>query len=277
MNATKTQPVVEPATEDAQANDDGRREVSTIAFPYENLDGAIEIARAIHELNGSESEVDQIAAQLRMSPKSSGLRTQIASAKTFGLTTNSQGKVALTRLGSQICDPHQEKAARVEAFLTVPLYRAIFDKFRGSALPPDNGLEAAIVSLGVAQKQKERARQIFKKSAQQAGFFQFGTDRLVSPAIKNSAAAPAIEEEPKEKDIRDEPDRQRKTKDSGGGEYHPFIEGLLRKLPPAETDWPMEGRAKWLEAAIKIFDLMYSDSEDSRRSISIDLKKDSAK
>jgi hypothetical protein len=39
----------------------------------------------------------------------------------------------------------------------------------------------------------------------------------------------------------------------------------------------MDGRAKWLQTAANIFDLMYTDADDSRRSISIGFLKDSAK
>src|SRR5258708_5905230 len=184
MAQPQAAPETEPVSTDTQTNSDGKRERSTIAFPYQDLDSAIEIARAVHELTGSEGEMEQIAAHLGVSPKSSGFTIQIASAKVFGLVTGNQGTITLTRLGIQICDQQQEKAARVDAFLAVPLYKAIYEKFRGASLPPDTGLEAAIVSLGVAQKQRERVRQIFRRSAQQAGFFQFGTDRLVLPAIK---------------------------------------------------------------------------------------------
>ena len=156
-------------TETQTTNGDGKRERSSIAFPYQDLDNAIAVARAIHQLTGSTAEMDQIAAHLDVSPKSSGFTIQVASAKVFGLVTANQGTVSLTKLGVQICDQQQEKAARAEAFLAVPLYKAIFEKFRGASLPPDTGLEATIASLGVAQKQKERARQIFRRSAQQAG------------------------------------------------------------------------------------------------------------
>jgi hypothetical protein len=262
-----------PSVPDEVQGDNGKREQSTIAFPYLDLNEGIKIAKAVFEVHGSTCQVDQAAAQIKESPTSSNFRSKIATAKTFGLVTTGQGALILTKLGTQICDPQQEKSARADAFLTVALYKAIYEKFRGSALPPNAGLEAAMVSLGVAEKQKERARQIFQRSAQEAGFFQFGTDRLVLPAIKGSATASAVTstEESEEATDSEVIDKQRKNKGSGGGEeYHPFIQGLLRKLPPAETDWPME-------AAIKIFDLMYADSEDSRRSISIDLKKDSAK
>jgi hypothetical protein len=49
----------------------------------------------------------------------------------------------------------------------------------------------------------------------------------------------------------------------GGGDNrgrHPFIQGLLKTLPEPETNWAVEGRAKWLQAAANIFDLMYKGS-----------------
>jgi len=276
---SQTQPAPEAVLE--TSSQDSKREQSSIVFPYFDLDEAVKIAKAVFELHGSSCSVDQIAAHLRESPNSSSFRGKVSAAKIFGIITGSQGTITLTPLGSQIADQQQEQRARADAFLRVPLYKAIFDKFRNAALPPDNGLESAMVSLGVAQKQKERARQIFSRSAQQAGYFQFGKDRLVPPPLKGSAAPATTltEEEIEDTSHTENTEKQRKTRDSSGGgeEYHPFIQGLLRKLPPAETDWPMEGRAKWLEAAIKIFDLMYTDSEDSRRSIEIGLKKDSAK
>lgn len=253
----------------SEAQEDGKRERSSILFPYQTLDDAIAIAKAIHELHGSSCQYDQIAAHLKQSPNSSGFRIQVGSAKTFGLVTTGQGTVTLTTLGTKICDPQQERAARVEAFLAVPLYNAVYEKFKGNALPPTTGLEAAVVSMGVAQKQKERARQVLQRSAQQAGFFQFGNDRLVLPAFKASAAPIVNPPEPEEPE-------KKKTKDEDDEELHPFIRGLLKKLPAPDSEWPMDGRAKWLQTAANIFDLMYTDSDDSRRSINIGFTKNSA-
>jgi hypothetical protein len=274
------QPQAAPKPADDEQNQDAKREQSKISFPYDDLDGAAAIARAIHELHGSECQTEQIAAHLKQSPKSSSFRAQVSSAKVFALVSGGQGTVALTKLGSFICDQQQEKAARVDAFLAVELYKAIYEKFKGIALPPDNGLEAAMVTLGVARKQKERARQVFKRSAQQAGFFHFGNDRLVLPAIKASAAAAAAIIPEGANENKQPPDNSERRNGGGGSDgtgHHPFIQGLLKKLPQADTEWPMDARSKWLEAAIRIFDLMYTDSDDGRRSITIELKKDSAK
>ena len=43
---------------------------------------------------------------------------------------------------------------------------------------------------------------------------------------------------------------------------HPFVQGLLDSLPEPETNWTVEGRAKWLQAAANIFDLMYKGNGD---------------
>jgi len=252
--------------------DEKQREMSSIAFPYQSLNEGIEIAKAVHELHGSTATNDQIAAHLDSTPTSGTYRTKVSTAKVFGLITTSQGAVTLTPLGSRICDKQQEAAARVEAFLTVPLYSKVYEQFQGTVLPPTNsGLEATLGSHGVAPKGRERARQILLKSAQEAGFFQFGKERLVKPAIRASAAAPFVapEQEP-------EPEKKKKAQEDDEEELHPFIKGLLKKLPPPETEWKSEARAKWLQAAINIFDLMYTDSDERGRSLTVGFQKSSA-
>jgi hypothetical protein len=67
-------------------------------------------------------------------------------------------------------DPQQEREARARAFLSVPLYKAIYDKYKGGVLPPAAALERDVVGLGVAEKQTGRARQVFERSAEQTGF-----------------------------------------------------------------------------------------------------------
>jgi hypothetical protein len=63
---------------------------------------------------------------------------------------------------------------------------------------------------------------------------------------------------------------------STNGGYHPFIAGLLKTLPAADSDWPMDARRKWLQAASAIFELIYKDS-DSQGSLRIEVQKDSSK
>src|SRR3989339_689545 len=53
-----------------------------------------------------------------------------------------------------------EIAQGVHAFLPVELYQKVFEQFKGSPLPPHAGLERALVSLGVGEKVKDKARQV---------------------------------------------------------------------------------------------------------------------
>lgn len=157
---------------------------STIAFPYTGLKDAEQIARALHDSWGGSASPDQLAASptLDASPRSGAFRTKIATARTFRVITISRGSIALTDLGRQLVDPQTRAAARVEAFLTVPMFAALVNAYRGTTLPPDQGLERKIRELGVSAKQTAKARQAFQRSAELAGFFKMGKDRLVQPA-----------------------------------------------------------------------------------------------
>jgi hypothetical protein len=252
---------------------EGGRERSTIGFPYLDLDDAVEIAKGVHTVGGSNCQWDQLAAQLNQAASGGGFRMRVQTAKLYGVLTYDRGTVTLTPLGQRICDAEQEKAARAESFLTIPLYKAIYEQFKGGTLPPPSGLETAMVTLGVAQKQKDKARQVFQRSAQQAGFFAFGTNKLVMPSVKNAAAAtPAIELE-----REPEPDKKKKKDEDEGERRHPLIEGLLKELPEPQSEWTTEDRKRWLEMASTIFNVIYKDSEEGRGTLRVTVEKSSAR
>lgn len=88
-----------------------------------------------------------------------------------------------------------------------------------------------------------------------------------------------VQQVPHQDNDREQERQDRKKGNSGdgsGGDYHPFIEGLLRTLPPADSDWPMDARRKWLQAASHIFEVIYKDSE-SKGSLRIEVQKDSVR
>jgi hypothetical protein len=73
-------------------------------------------------------------------------------------------------LGLLLLDDSTSRSALVEAFLRVPLYRALYESYNGFALPPAAALERQMQTMGVPPKQAERARQAFASSAQCAGY-----------------------------------------------------------------------------------------------------------
>lgn len=227
-----------------------KRERSTIEFPYGDLEDAVTVAKAVHSIGGQSCTVDQLAAYLKQSAGSGAFRLRLSFPRIFGLTEMERGTIRLTELGLKIVDPSQEQRARVDAFLKVPLYKAIYDKYKGYTLPPPAAMEREMANLGVSSKQTDKARQVFDRSARYAGFFALGPDRLVIPPLKDQPETRPLDEPP-------DPPEHKPAGGGGGSEFHPFIQGLLATLPKPETEWPAAERAKWLQTAASIFGLIY--------------------
>jgi hypothetical protein len=265
--------VAETVAKTTEQDSEGERERSTISFPYNDLDQAMRVANAVHRIGGTACQREQLAAELKVSATGGGYSLLLLTAKIFGLITYGQGTVQLTPLGQQINDPQKEKAAKANAFLVVPLYKAIYERFKTGTLPPAAALENEMASLGVAKKQTDKARQTFQRSAQRAGFLAYGHDRLVMPA--NGPGTPDAKND--DETVKPEDQERKKNIDDGnGGDRHPFIQGLLKELPSEGRDWATADRVKWLKAAAMIFDLIYTN-EDTGKPLKIEVSADSAK
>lgn len=244
---------------DADQDDGDARQRSTIGFPYNNLGDAIEVAQAIHANVGTgECDDLQLSAWMNLSPKSSGYRIQISAARMFGLIETSSGNHKLSPLGRMIVDPQRERVARAQAFQNVPLYKAIYEKYKGGVLPPAAALERDIIGLGVAEKQTGRARQIFERSAEQGGYLEHGKNRLVMPGV-------AMRDQTADKQDSDEKndDGGKFGGGNGGGggsvDVDPIIAGLLKRLPKSGDAWPEADRKLWLQLLEGSFKLIYKD------------------
>jgi hypothetical protein len=226
------------------------RQRSTIAFPYMDLKSAVEFADAIHRNVGTgDCNDDQLAAWTGQSAKSSTFRVQVYAARMFGVIEGEAARHTLTELGRRIVDPDQNRAAKVSAFLTVPLYRALYEQYKGGIIPPATALEREMVQLGVAEKQKDRARQAFEKSAEHAGFFEHGKNKLVPPGVIHSKTNPP-------------PAEEKGGVGNGGGvaadapTQDPLIAALIQKLPKSGP-WDAASRIAWLNLMNMAFQLSY--------------------
>lgn len=246
-----------------------RRFRSTIQFPYADLDDAWSVANAVHQNVGAgRCTEEQLAAWLHHDSVISGTyRQKLAAARSFGLIENEKGAISLTSLGRDIVDPSLAGRSRANAFLKVPLYAAIFERYKGGLLPPDVALERQMEELGVSPKVKGKARQAFRRSAEQAGFFSQGKNRLVMPPDVGTVSKPGepkAEQKESGGDIpASEQEKGRRDNGGNGGDrgLHPFIQGLLDTLPAPDTSWPETQRQKWLRTAENIFGLIYKDGE----------------
>jgi hypothetical protein len=273
---------LEPEISEGPGSDSKKtRQQSSIEWPYTALDLAIILAQAVHAL-GNQCDWGQLGARLEMAPEGGGFRQRLNAARMFGLINYTKRAITLTSLGIQINDPEQLAAAKASAFLSVQLYKAIYEQFRTGTLPGPEGLENAMVALGVPSKQKEKARQAFSRSATDAGFFSAAPNRLVMPsvkALKSSEGSPEKQETPIPGSNGGGGGNGGggKTPPPGGPELEPHVQFLVSKLPPVEKPWGVTGRKKWLEAAMKIFDLTYEPDESDLGDLSITLTTESDK
>ena len=252
------------------------RQRSTIAFPYNALEDAGELAHRIHANVGhGECSDAQLGAWLGISALSSTFRVRVSSARTFGLIeAGSRECHRLTELGKRYVDPQREREARVDAFLTVPLFRAIFEHYDGNVVPPAAALERQIAAFGVAEKQKGRARSALERSADYADFYAHGRSRLVKPGLQ--APRP---DKAEDQDNRPPPAVGGGTGGGSGGgggfDHDPIIVGLFRRLPRPEDAWTIQERQRWLETAAQVFGLIYGDEDEGRIVVSIQNSRES--
>jgi hypothetical protein len=220
-------------------------------FRQHGFDFAVTMAQAIHaHVGNNECDDDQLAAWTDQSAKSSGFRNQYYAGRTFGILAGQGTKHRLTELGQAIVDPNRLREAKARAFLTVPLYKAIFEKYKSGILPPTSALEREIVALGVSEKQKERARQVFERSAEQAGFSEHGKNRLVMPGVGAGGHRKLSEHKP-----------LGGAGGNGGGPSDALIQALIEKLPPSGP-WGADERMNWLKMLIMAFQVAYGTDEE---------------
>jgi hypothetical protein len=195
--------------------DDAKREQSTIVFPYLDLDSAIEVARAVYNRSGlGTCNVDELAAEMDQTV-SGAFRLKTGTAKIFDvIDKDGRSGFKLSELGRQIVSAETERAARADAFMKVPLYSAVYEKYRGHMLPPPKALEREMQSLGVSSKQTDKARQAFERSARQAGYFESGEDRLIRPRADTSQRK---DEQSSDAGVTDTKKIDTPTGNSGGG------------------------------------------------------------
>ncbi len=240
---------------------------SAIIFPYTHLEDALAIPQALSE-RGVPLSRDQIAGVLNVMPSNGGFGLRISGARTFRLIEAVDGKFKLSDLGERILssDENEARNARREAFLGIELYQKTFETFRNRNLPPRPlGLEFAFVQFGVPPKQKDKARLAFERSAQFAGFFHAGKERLVEPIIPGSSSSNA---------------RQAHEASAGSSRMEVpiadplptaaqqlLIKGLLERLPHPNEKWTLHERARWLRALAVNLAMIYGAEDDGEITI----------
>jgi hypothetical protein len=239
-----------PTTEQVgpEAANDSKKERSTIKFPYGDLEDAEQVAQKVFDEGGT-TGIDRLAAVLGHETTNSGaFNHKLATAFGFNLIERDGKQIKLSGLGRKIVNGDLSASARAEAFLGVELYRRIYDEYHGGTIPGDAGLENFMKQVGVAEKQTTKARQALKRSAEYAGFFQVGKDRLIAPNVQavqnksgngNSTEVPLVDNPP-----------------ALSLNLHPAVSGMLEGLPRMGGKWSEVEEVEWLKAfghVLKVF------------------------
>jgi len=178
------------------------RVVSGTKFAAYSLADSIALAKAIHDKGGGSATHDQLAAFLGYKSAHNGAYLdRLASAKLYGLVEGDGRQLRLTDRAQGILMPVYPELVRpvlLEAFFAVPLFKAVFDEYRGKELPPEFGLKNALrTQFGVTAGRTDVAYRSLMDSADQAGLFEIKGSRtqLIVPSAPSRRSAPAPEEE----------------------------------------------------------------------------------
>lgn len=237
-----------------------RRESSDLGFPYVDLDQAIDVPDAINTFLGVKGTSDQLSGALSL--KGGAFSRRVAAAKMFGFVSREGTFVVISDLGRRAIsdDSAVAASAKVEAFLNVELYKKLYEDFRNARLPADKGLEHHMKAIGVPEKQTETARQIFRRSAKQAGFFNFGEDRLIIPPLKDASQL-SVSSSVEQQVAYDESDlvipNFISTPTPTGTDLDPAITFALKTLPLKGDDWTYEELEDWLDGFKGVLRLVY--------------------
>jgi nucleoside 2-deoxyribosyltransferase len=110
-------------------------------YPRAPLKEAVEIPLVIRHKNGGNPwPPSEIAEALGRGGKTPAFYYLTSASRDFGLTSGSRdtAEISLTELGRRLAyaeTPQEERSTRIEAFLSVDLFRQVLEYYKGSSLP----------------------------------------------------------------------------------------------------------------------------------------------
>lgn len=257
-------------TDEPQKAPRGSAPKSGTQYPYFDLSDSIEVAKTAHEQGGGTCGRDLIAAALKYSTtRSGGFLARLYAAKQFGLVDFAGESISTTDRATRILHPvmpEDEQVARVEAFLAVPLFQKVYEKYKGGALPPEVGLKNLLkTEYKIVEDRIKPALRVMLDSAEQAGFFKATGDRsrMIAPVVGTGPKPPAVT--PSGNGGGDE--QRERGKPPGGGDgsppgVHPALVAMLRELPRPGAEWPTAKKDRFMTAFRSIIDVVYPNPEE---------------
>jgi hypothetical protein len=243
-------------------------------YAYFDLNDSLEVARAVHDRGGGSCARDLVAVALGYSTTKSGaFVSRIYAAKAFGLITIAGDSIATTERAISILHPVMESdeiVGRRDAFLAVPLFQKVYEKYKGGPLPQESGLKNLLkTEYGIVEDRIKPALRVMLASAEQAGFFAAAGNksRMIAPTGIVHTGVGKLDALPSKLEGEGQPERskQQSTSSGGGGDgsgsVHPALIAMLRELPRSGSVWQKSKKELFMIAFRSIIDVVYPDQE----------------
>jgi hypothetical protein len=245
---------------------------SSILHPYFSLADSLEVAKVIHEKAGGTCTPEQLVGLLGYASMNSGtFQMRYSAARQFGFIRVEDRVISVTERSHKIFSPVMPEdgvTAKAEAFLSVELFKKIYDMYLGVQMPPEDGLRNLLLQqFGFSAERAAGAVKVLMTSAEQAGFFSVaGRTKLIYPTVakatraleKHVSVKPELEldaQQPVEKV------KQPAIPDASST-VHSAIIGLLRDLPAPGTIWPAKQKKRFIKAFQATLDFVYESDDD---------------
>jgi hypothetical protein len=192
---TETPPV---ATE-PEAKPKRQRVAAENRYPVFDLNSSLAVAKAVKEQGGDACSPEQLGAFLGyQNTGGGGFVARVSAAKQFGLIETVQGRYRSTTRAEAILwpvTPESRQRALVDAFLSVPLFKQLYDRHRNQRLPEEFGMRNLMVTqYGVPKGERAaKAYHVMMDSAALAGFFTATSGRrthLIEPVMGTGVTGP---------------------------------------------------------------------------------------
>jgi len=154
-----------------------------IDYPTASFRKSLELAGAVSELGGS-SSIEMCAEKLNKKV-SGGFHEVIHSAVKYGFLTHKKGEVSVTPFYKDIklaYSPEDETKLLQKAFLSIPLFQKVYDRFKGQKLPVSIFEKLLIKEFNVNERIASRVMAYFLDGAKKVSLLT--ADNMVASSVE---------------------------------------------------------------------------------------------
>ena len=156
------------------------RQRSAFLFPAYGFNTALDIARRVEESGGGSLTEETLAINLGLSAKSSGFRLKSLAARQFKLIGKQGEILATTPVAKAIFKPTSNEDAQRgyrEAFMAIPLFKAVSERYRGHRLPDSRTLRNVLErEFQVEHSRVQQAERLLLDSARDTHLLKHTAD-----------------------------------------------------------------------------------------------------